>query len=45
MPEARAYVPVDGNGEPAWDESINGEFALIVVKIDKGSGLTEFGRV
>lgn len=45
MPEARTYIPVDKHGEPVWDEKINGEFALIVAKIDKGNGLTEFGSV
>lgn len=44
-PEARKYIPVDENGEPIWDEKKHGEFALIVVKIDKDEGLEEFGGV
>ncbi|KAF2491925.1 hypothetical protein BU16DRAFT_564406 [Lophium mytilinum] len=45
VPEAREVIPVDSFGEPIWDESKNGEFVLIVVKIDKESGLKEFGSV
>lgn len=44
-PEGRATIPVDKDGEPVWDEKIHGEFAFIVVKIDKEKGLTEFGEV
>jgi hypothetical protein len=44
MPEARSYIPVDEKGEPIWNEEINGEF-VVLVKIDKGRGLKEFGRV
>lgn len=45
MPEARKYIPVDEKGEPIWREEVNGEFVVIVMKIDKGRGLNEFGRV
>lgn len=45
MPEARAYIPVDARGQPLWDEKKNGQFALVVVKIDKADGLKEFGPV
>jgi hypothetical protein len=43
--EARGLIPVDEKGEPVFDEKVNGEFAVLVVKIDKGDGLREFGRV
>lgn len=45
VPEAREFIPVDSQGEPVWDDAINGQFTLIVVKIDKDRGLQEFGRV
>ena len=45
LPDGKKYIPVDDRGEPIWDEAKNGQFALIVVKIDKGEGLQEFGRV
>lgn len=41
----RQYIKVDGRGEPIWDEEMNGEFAELVVRINKGDGLTEYGRV
>lgn len=44
-PEARAVTPVDSRGELIWDDAKNGQFVLIVVKIDKDQGLLEFGRV
>lgn len=44
-PRMRPFIPVDAHGEPIWDEAKNGEFCVIVVKIDKGRGLQEFGRV
>ena len=43
--EGRRIIPVDDRGEPIWDEAKNGQFALIVVRIDKNEGLQEFGRV
>ena len=43
--EARPYIPVDARGEPVWDEEKNGEFVVIVVRTDKGRGLSEFGTV
>jgi hypothetical protein len=45
LPEARKYIPVDRAGEPIWNEEVNGELALTIVKIDKGRGLKEFGGV
>ncbi|KAI9708402.1 MAG: hypothetical protein M1828_003000 [Chrysothrix sp. TS-e1954] len=44
-PESRKFIPTDGKGEPLWSENVNGQFALLVVKIDKGEGLKEFGNV
>ncbi|KIV83578.1 hypothetical protein PV11_05594 [Exophiala sideris] len=44
-PEGRTYVKTNARGEPLWDESINGEFVVLVVKINKGDGLTEYGPV
>ena len=44
-PQGREQIPADANGEPIWDEAKNGQFALIVVKIDKGEGLQEFGLI
>jgi hypothetical protein len=44
-PDAAKYIKVDARGEPIWDDRINGEFTVIVVKIDKGNGLKEFGSV
>lgn len=43
--EAAECIKVDALGEPIWDESINGEFVVIVVKVDNGDGLNEFGMV
>ena len=45
VPGARAYIPVDSAGQPVWDESLHHEFAVIVVRIDKGAGLNEFSTV
>ncbi|KPI35966.1 uncharacterized protein AB675_10467 [Cyphellophora attinorum] len=44
-PEARKYIQLDAKGEPVFDEKVHGEFTVLVVKIKKGDGLTEFGRV
>ncbi|KAF2103749.1 hypothetical protein NA57DRAFT_50618 [Rhizodiscina lignyota] len=44
-PEARRYIPTNANGDIVWDEEKNGQFAVLVVKIDKGDGLREFGEV
>lgn len=44
-PEAREYIPVDRSGQPIWDEKKHGEYVVIVVKINKGDGLTEFGSI
>lgn len=44
-PEGRQHVRVDRRGEPVWDEAVNGEFVVLVVKTNKGDGLTEFGRI
>lgn len=41
--EGRKYIPVDARGEPIWNEAKNGEFCVLLVKIDKGRGLQEFG--
>ena len=43
--EARKVIPVDERGEPVWNEAKNGQFTVLVVKIDKEKGLEEFGRV
>jgi len=43
--EARPYIKTDARGEPLWDESIDGEFVVLVVKINKGDGLTEYNQV
>lgn len=45
QPEGRKYIPADENGEPIWDEKKNGQFVVLVVKINKGDGLTEYGEV
>ncbi|KAK4539929.1 hypothetical protein LTR36_009971 [Oleoguttula mirabilis] len=45
LSDARAYIPVDARGELVWSEAEHGEFAVLVVKIDKGRGLQEFGSV
>jgi len=45
QPEARKYIPVDARGEPVWDEKKNGQFVVLVVRINKGDGLTEYGQV
>jgi hypothetical protein len=44
-PEGRQYIPVDADGEPVWDEAVHGQYAMLVVKINKGDGLTEYGPV
>jgi hypothetical protein len=44
-PESRPYIPVDKHGEPIWDEKINGQYTVLVVKINKGDGLTEYGEI
>lgn len=44
-PEARPYIPTDEKGEPIWNEEKYGQFAVLVVKIDKQDGLTEFGEI
>lgn len=44
-PEARNIIPVDARGEPVWDEKIHGEYAVLVVKISKADGVTEYGPV
>ncbi|KAI6085164.1 hypothetical protein F4821DRAFT_241296 [Hypoxylon rubiginosum] len=41
--EGRKLIPVDKHGNVIWDEERNGQFAVIVVKIDKGDGYQEFG--
>ena len=41
LPEARKHIPVDCQGEPVWDESINGRYVVLVTKLKKGSGLEE----
>ena len=43
--EVRQYIKVDGRGIPIWDEAVNGEFTMLVVKINKGDGLMEYGTV
>jgi len=45
FPGGRNYIPVDARGQNVWDEVKNGEFVVLVVKIDKGRGLQAFGRV
>jgi len=40
-PEARKFIPVDNEGNPVWDESINGRYVVNVAKLKKGSGLEE----
>ncbi|KAL5417182.1 hypothetical protein PMIN06_000922 [Paraphaeosphaeria minitans] len=44
-PEARKVIPVDSKGEPVWDEEVHGEYAVLVVKISKADGVTEYGAV
>ncbi|KAF7196030.1 hypothetical protein HII31_02656 [Pseudocercospora fuligena] len=44
-PDAKKYIPTDDNGEIIWNEEKNGQFAVMVHKIDKQDGLTEFGEV
>ncbi|KAF2451690.1 hypothetical protein P171DRAFT_515658 [Karstenula rhodostoma CBS 690.94] len=44
-PEARKIIPVDAEGEPVWDEKVHGEYAVLVVKISKADGVTEYGPV
>ncbi|KAF2134011.1 hypothetical protein P153DRAFT_427887 [Dothidotthia symphoricarpi CBS 119687] len=43
--EGRKVIPVDDDGEPLWDDAVNGQFVVLVDKINKGDGLTEYGRV
>ncbi|KAI4869399.1 hypothetical protein F4820DRAFT_407288 [Hypoxylon rubiginosum] len=43
--EGRRLIPVDRHGNIIWDEEKNGQFVVIVVKIDKGDGYQEFGTV
>ncbi|KXT00968.1 hypothetical protein AC578_8207 [Pseudocercospora eumusae] len=43
-PDAKKYIPTDENGEIIWDEAKNGQFAVMVHKIDKQDGLMEFGE-
>ncbi|KAF2832327.1 hypothetical protein CC86DRAFT_366155, partial [Ophiobolus disseminans] len=45
QPEARRVIPVDAKGEPIWDEKQNGQYVVMVTKINKGDGLTEYGNV
>jgi len=40
-PEARKFIPVDNEGNPVWDESINSRYVVKVAKLKKGSGLEE----
>jgi hypothetical protein len=44
-PEGRQYIPIDAYGEPVWDEKVHGQYAVLVVEINKGDGLTEYGPV
>jgi hypothetical protein len=44
-PEASKSIPVDARGEPIWDEKKNGQWVVMVHKINKGDGLTEYGEV
>jgi len=41
QPETRNYVRVDSQGEPVWDEAVNGRYAVLVTKLKKGGGLEE----
>ncbi len=41
LSETRRYIPVDSQGNPVWDESINGRYVVKVAKLKKGSGLEE----
>jgi len=41
QPEARKFIPVDDQGEPIWDESVDGRYVVLVTKLKKGSGLEE----
>jgi hypothetical protein len=43
--EGRRIIPGDAQSEPVWDEAKNGQFVVLVVKINKGDGLTEGSRV
>jgi hypothetical protein len=42
VPEAKAYIRVDSAGQIVWNDKTDDEFAVIVVRIDKGAGLNEF---
>ncbi|KAF2111381.1 hypothetical protein BDV96DRAFT_690299 [Lophiotrema nucula] len=44
-PEGRKAIRVDTRGDPLWDEEINGQFVVIVTRINKGDGLTEYGDI
>ena len=41
QPETRHYIQVDSEGEPVWDEAVNGRNAVLVTKLKKGSELEE----
>ncbi|KAI0841455.1 hypothetical protein F5Y06DRAFT_259540 [Hypoxylon sp. FL0890] len=43
--EGKKAIPVDQHGNIIWDEEKNGQFVVLVVKIDKGDGYQEFGKV
>lgn len=45
IPNARKYIPVDSEGEPIYNEEVDGEYAVRVFKISKGDGVTEYGLV
>ena len=39
------YVKVEARGNPVWDEASHEEFTLLVVKINRGNGMTAYGNV
>ncbi|KAJ5154805.1 uncharacterized protein N7500_010244 [Penicillium coprophilum] len=39
----RTLISVDAHGEPIWDEAKHGEFCVLVMMVDKGRGLEDFG--
>jgi len=41
QPESNNSIPVDGQGEPIWDESIHGKYAVQVTRLKKGNGFEE----
>jgi hypothetical protein len=43
--EGRTNIKTNARGEPLWDDDVHGEFVVLVVKINKGDGLTEYGRI